>query len=295
MRVLRKIVFGVCLTSLCFSSVVFASDLFYDAESGEIFLNVISDQTDRFSGFEMSSGAGRFVTENYRRLGGPTDLFRLSPTGITEGGAFVGGYENGLYRLGAIYPENVSDEEFISDVSAVWAELGSTTTQLFATEFGRPSGIPLNDDGVQQIDRWATSVSLLYWEPTGELILSSDGENGGYINAFGIHGTFTDIATFDEGGRFTATNGKIESFGLVPPGTYSFGEVLPSNLTQQELSNSLSSADFIAEASDGQIAIEREGIAMNISIVPEPTSCFATLLGCLTPFVLRQRRRDSSP
>ncbi len=286
---------GVCWLSL-FCFVASASDLFYDGQTGDIFLNIPPNGNESFAGFSLSSSERLFDAASYRRLGGPTDLFIVDEGNITEGGALVGGYPKGLYRLGMIYPENVSEAAFIADITGQWANLGSTESQALSLNYGRPDGVALNEDGIAQVDQWASVVSLTYLAPTGELLLSTDGADGGFVMAFQIVGSFTGEATFDKGGRFTSSDDVLESFGLVPPGTYSFGKVLPSGLAEADLANWLTEAQFLTQPDIGQLIVEWDGTPMNVAFVPEPSALLSGILGigvCLSFFRRRKIHQRS--
>ena len=279
------------------SSLAGGGSIFYASESGEVFLDVNQPGVERFAGFDMRSSAGRFLDANYRRLGGATDLFRVSNRNIVEGGALVGGYAAGLYHLGEIYPPGLSEVDVANDLSGVWAVLGETSTQPLDVISGRPTGIPLNVEGIQQVERWATDVTLSYYPHSGELIVSSDGDTGGHITLFRIDGDFNGNPAVNpnEDARFSHSHSHVELIGLTAPGSYSLGPILPPLLTPDELALALDRAVFASQLGVGVADIDVVArSAMQITFVPEPDLAIAVLAVQLACCLVRRHPRLSS-
>lgn len=291
MRVGYLLTLYVC----CIQTTLSASTLFYDAPAGELFLDATTLDDQPFAGFEIKSKDGKFLPDNYRRLGGATDLFLIGESTIVEGGALVGGYAPGLYGLGAIYPANIAASDFLSDVTGVTAILGEITTERLGVQLGRPQGVPRNETGIEQVDQWATNVTLSYYPNSGELRFSNEGPTGGFITVLHVEGDFVteDAQTLDVGNRYSLTEARMESFGLIPAGDYPLGPIMTPGLSEEEFRDSIRSALFVAESGIGvaSIQLDVQGSQMSLAYIPEPAGSALLMLAFLPLILLRRRGR----
>lgn len=273
--------------------------LYYDAATGDVFFDVNKDN-GLFEGIEFRSRAGRIQTDNYRRLGEPTVLFSANETYIVDSAGIGTFRPDGFYGLGAIYPTNVSEEDFVSDVSSRWGGAGSLATP-FDIEFARPQGIPRNDPNLPQLqDAWAEAATLTYFAPTGELTMDTAGDRGGFITSYGIK---ADLAKLDPAQAmspgsavFYADANELHGVGILGGGVYSFGNVMQPNLTPIEFTNAILSAQFRGSAGVGSTDFELQSaegtVAFALVHIPEPATGLLLLLG-FGIAALRQRSRRS--
>lgn len=271
--------------------------LFYDSATGEMFIDAVWPNSETFKGYALWSEKDQFLTENYLRLGGSPDLFFLQPKGITEAAAFSGGFENGLYQLGAVYPANVGEEEFLADVRTQW---GNDLHYGFNIEFGKPSGVPLNDPDLPKLnDAWAKAATLSYIAPTGELILDTGGVQGGFVTVFGVRTSdginVDDAINPKPGNRFDVRPNSVSGTGLLPPGEYNLGALLTPNLSATELDLAISSSRFSGAAAVGSTDIDLLNSGggqpqMSLVYVPEPSASTSVFLALLLLGMMCRRR-----
>ncbi len=111
--------------------------LFYDAPTGEIFFE-IDVPSGRFDLFDIRSENRLLRTENYQRIGDPTILFFLNEGYIADN-AGLGTYRSdGLYGLGAIYPNDVPQADFLADIHSTYAHEDANRSCLRISDGPRP-------------------------------------------------------------------------------------------------------------------------------------------------------------
>lgn len=278
---------GVCLLILLVLplQVQALSTLFYDPPTGEIFFDV-QGPGGRFTGFDLRSQAGLLQTDNFLRLGEPTVLLHVTSTYLTDAAGLGTDRPDGLYGIGAVYPQNVSAADFVADVSASW---GSDATGVvdFAIEFGRPAGIPRNDPNLMRIHgSWAETATLRYVAPTGELVLDTSGEDGGYLGYFAIESFQrfrNDNAVAPQIDVWESGESTLAGIGLLAPGEHNLGAVLDIGLSPDEFTAAISSARWRGETGVGfgefDLTLASGSNAMTLVHIPEPASVGMLILG----------------
>ena len=125
------------------------------------------------------------------------------------------------------------------------------------------------------------------------------GEGGGFITAFSIKTTTSAIQT-DElltlgAAVFETGEDRLQGAGVMGGQSYSFGNVLPANLTSDEFSASISEALFLGEAGVGSINfnLDASQAAGSLSLVqiPEPHAVWTLLFGVGLVGLVRRRTR----
>ena len=276
--------------------------LYYDPPTGEMFIDAAWPGSDTFYGYALWSETDRLITDNYTRLGGSPEVFFLQPRGITEAMAFSDGFDNGLYQLGAVYPANVSEEDFLEDVRTEW---GNELNYSFNIEFGRPDGIPKNDPDLPKLqDSWASAASLRYIAPTGELILNTDGEDGGFVTIFNIEleQSSSEQISVDAvinpkpGNALRVLPDALAGIGLLEPGEYNLGAVLSAGLSASELESTIASSEFLGAAAVGSSDIDVSSfgslgdVQMSLVHVPEPAARKSLFVALLLLGMMGRRR-----
>ena len=283
----RHLIALTILASSLTSLVSAEGTLYYDAPTGEVFFD-IDLPDDRFITFDIRSEAGLLMPENFIRLGDPTILFFTSNNYIADNAGLGTFKPDGLYGIGSIYPPNVSESDFLADVTSTWGGVGDLELTPFATSFTRPTGVPRNDLSLPNLsEAWASSAELIYDATTGDVVLDTPG----YLSVVDLR---SDDSAFDTPSIPWADERFVSHFdpdslsivGLLEPGQYSIESLLPPGLGQTELLNSLSSASFRGAAGVGatQFDLETDSIAMSIIHVPEPTTA---LLICWIPILFQ--------
>lgn len=301
-----KYLLSVLLCIVCSTTVV-AGTLFYDSVSGDVFINVDYEKHDDFIGISLRSGETRFRPDNYQRLGDQSALYYVSDRVIYEArltgrsGRYPG-YPNGLYELGAILPAGLSEHDFNDfGIEASWGAIGQIKPIGFAIAFERPNGIPFNS-GLSKLN-WADSALLSYNADNGEVILNTDGDAGGYVTSFSVNAIAAGILLTDnaikpaEQSHMAITDGGVglHGVGILSPGQYNLGAILPSDLSASELRNILHSVSMTTTTNVGSVDIAVAGlddISIAILWVPEPS---AVVLGALVLVICLHVTRRSAP
>lgn len=273
--------------------------LYYDAPSGEVFVN-IEKENELFEGIEFRSKGAQIQTDNYLRLGEPTVLYRLREDYLVDSAGIGSFRPAGFYALGAIYPANLSEAEFTDDITAKWGGAGVRSRLFESIEFARPTGVPRNDPNLPKLeDSWASAGTLTYVAPTGELIMDLGGAGGGFITAFSIKTTTSAIQTDDllsvGAAVFESGDDRLQGAGVMGGQSYSFGNALPANLTAEEFSASISEALFLGEAGVGAINFNlgssQAATSLALVHIPEPHAAWMLLLGVGLLGLVRRRAR----
>lgn len=293
--------------------------LYYDVSTG----NATIDITNVFGGETAGYAIGNDL------CGNPCSLFRpenhtpfMSSHFVTSTTALIGesnfdGVPNGVYSLGSVFPVGLSEQElreayFVHDALGathfdVIGPAGSSVRHAFQPIYS-PSPFPaINDTSVGPstvVAQWATDAQLRYNELTGELVLDSDGRNGGAVFTYDIelNEPLFDVGAFNAisvAGIEVATVGLTKlleaDWNGIPAGVHSLGEVLPTGLSESELLNVIKSASFLGQPGHDveSLDINASGIAMSIQhIVPEPQLGARTLV--LMLIVVSRLRRSIS-
>ncbi len=176
-------------------------------------------------------------------------------------------------------------------------QVGTGEGHAFNLVFSPTPLRPLNiDSDVPFHDRWATEVSLAYDARDGSLELDTTGPSGGAMTVYEIQANnnffeanaFQPVfgTVFEADGRHLSETG----FGGIPEGVYNLGPVLPPDLSLEQLDTMLNVAHFIGHPGhSGLIDVNAVGVAMNISVVPEPSS-LTLLLATLICICRRSKR-----
>lgn len=291
--------FTICLLLVGLSGIVAAEGtLFYDPPTGELFFDLDVPE-GRFITFDITSQEGRLLTENYNPLGGATIIYHVT-NGYLADNAGLGTFKpDGFYNLGAIYPPNASQEEFLADVTSTWGSEASTNVVPFEIEFARPVGVPVNSPGppIAEGD-WATSATIIYNANTGELVMDNSQEDGGLISGFVIESDelrFRAAASLDVTETYFESSDKhLFAAGLIPAYAHRLGLVLEPGLSESEFADVVSNASFwsgTGGTTDFQTLIE-DSVAFSLTHVPEPNSSPLALLAFLYVTATRSIRRN---
>jgi hypothetical protein len=129
---------------------------------------------------------------------------------------------------------------------------------------------------------WATEASLGYDPESGGLWLDTSGSNGGTIWSYRLD--FADDS-FNQNAVQLVTDGFLSEVTAtsvieigedgIPAGAYTLGDILPLDLTMDELSQIVTRASFIGEPGHGAHAlnIDTNGIPMAMAIMPPRLPC----------------------
>ena len=284
------------------STSAFAGTLYYDTDTGDVFINTVDEDHDDFIGISLRSGKGKFRPENYQRLGGHSALYLVNEGAIHEarivGNGRYPGYPNGLYELGAILPAGLTNYDFDDlGFEAHWGAIGQVIPKEFAIAFERPTGIPFNF-GVSAL-AWAEEASLSYDSVNGEVVLATGGHAGGYITSFSLYaiadGILLSVSAIkpEEQSHIATSDGAngfgLHGVGLLSPGEYNLGPILPAGLSAGELQHLLHSVSVNTTTNIGSLDVTLAGesdVETSVLWVPEPNSLvFATFL--LSSLMLR--------
>ena len=277
--------------------------LYYDVNTG----NATIDLTNVFGG----ETAGYAIS--WSTCDEPCIAFRPENHTPFMGGVFVGsltdsigennfsGVPAGVYSLGDVFPVALSEQELIDDYFTVGptgkryfviGPAGSEKQHAFQPVYGRSPFPAINDPnstGALVVD-WGEEAELRYNALTGGLSLHTDGPNGGALFSYEVviadpvfdASAFTPISTVDTGGVTFDPDKIVEiSWAGLPSGDHQLGSVLPSGLSNTELSELIVSAQFLGEPGHdvGSLDIDVSGIDMAIQhVVPEPGISAITLL-----------------
>lgn len=271
--------------------------LYYDAPSGEVFVN-IEKENELFEGIEFRSKGAQIQTDNYLRIGEPTVIYRLREDYLVDSAGIGSFRPAGFYALGAIYPANLSEDDFTDDITAKWGGAGVPSRLFESIEFSRPSGVPRNDPNLPKLqDSWASAGTLTYVAPTGELIMDLGGDDGGFITAFSIKTSMDAIQT-DEllsvgAAVFESDEGRLQGAGVMGGQSYSFGNVLPANLSSDDFVASISEALFLGEAGVGAINFDlgasQAAASFSLVHIPEPHAAWMLVIGVGVLGLFRRR------
>ena len=280
-----------------------ALPLYYDVRTG----NVTIDTTNVFGGvltsyaFQLPRDGYRdedfeplFLSYNYESLtpfmGGV--LSGASPKKLYENNS--AGVPPGVYDIGNVLPAGLDELEFAKYFGpsgppgrssgfyyhAIGA-LGSQTYNPF-TPIYAPSPFPALNSGGGVIDpgerRWAVEASLWYDPGNGGLTLDTTGPNGGLIWSYQIE--FAD-ELIDPNAVQLATDGllaevdassiiEIGSSGI-QEGVYRLGNILPPDLSFNDLSDIVTRAAFVGEPGHGleSLNIDASGIPFAMALASE--------------------------
>jgi hypothetical protein len=138
---------------------------------------------------------------------------------------------------------------------------------------------------------WATSAKLIYRPSSGEVVLDTTGDAGGYISAILLQSTGellpSSFTPFVDSAFKVANPNLISLFAnAIEPGRYSIGKILSAGLSRSEFEAAFTSAQFLGLAGfeGASFDFATEGVSMQLQFVPEPASCVllcGTFLGAL--------------
>jgi hypothetical protein len=276
---------------------------YYDPITGNVSFDSSEARGGNIHGYglDLEGSPYSFRTENRLRLSSSTLYINRAKhiDEITHGDPW-----DGLFTIGDVLPAGLSE--------ATWSTLftgylsGHTYIDLVGQGFpppaeflyGRPTGefknrLDLIDPNTLE---WASEATLIYRERTGEVLLKTNGKNGGYItaliltsaNRFLPGGLNPDIRLGPLGGASPNSIGMFVE--LVEPGRMSLGEILPAGLSPLEFESLFTTAKFLGRAGfqSQDFDFDTQGHAFNLAYsIPEPA---AGLLMALAAIGLVLRR-----
>ena len=280
-----------------------ALPLYYDVRSG----NVAIDTTNVNGGvltsyaFELPRDGYRneeaeqlFLSYNYEAMTPFMDGFltAASPKKLYESN--FAGVPPGVYDIGNVLPANLDEAEFAkyfgptgppgSHAPYSYRAMGVPGSQTYHpfTPIYAPSPFPALNSGGGVIDpgerKWAVEGSLWYDPGRGGLTLDTTGPNGGAIwsyllefsNAL-IEPDAVQLAT--DGLLAHVDSSSITEIGSngIQEGIYPLGDILPSGLSLNDLSDVVSRAAFVGEPGHGieSLNIDASGISFALALASE--------------------------
>ena len=121
---------------------------------------------------------------------------------------------------------------------------------------------------------WATQASLIYDQGSGEVVLDTTGELGGYITSFVI--TTEQSFLFEEFTPFLdvpLVTAREQTIGIVAdaiePGSYSLGMILEPGLSATDFEELFTSAKYVGQAgfNGGSFVFETNGVGFQLLMV----------------------------
>ncbi len=318
-RVVKLLLVAAVCLGLCLSvtSASAALTFFYDPDSG----NVSFDTAETRSGGLFSYGLAlnpnitgfTFNLENFIQVGSSA-LPSLNTEAKIEEVISLSQPVKGLYTIGNVLPSGLTQE--------TWGDLFSKTLTSFVPgSFSGPGGhhyvdavgegspdpaeFVFGSPGREFDNRWdlvdpstldwAEKATLVYYQATGEVVLDTQGSDGGYISAFHLESEDQFLPegvahSFD--GVFNQAEPHLISVFADPiePGEYSLGKILASGLSEEELDAAFSKITFLTLAGFGASSLEAEffdfdsngtAFALSFQAVPEPTTLSLLLMTCM--------------
>lgn len=121
--------------------------LFYDVETGELFIDVEDPEYDSFVGFDLKRSSPLFDGEEFQRLVPDVQLFHARYGHVAQGtiGAKI---PNGLYTIGAVLPVGLSEAEFMEGFTNAVFGSGNLDAHDLDLHYSRPLGAPKNSRAV---------------------------------------------------------------------------------------------------------------------------------------------------
>ncbi len=281
---------------------------YYDPDTGNVSFDTTESRTGSLYAyaFEAYTSAWKFRAENLIRLSNST-LFTALPTTVGEG--TVSAPWRGLYSIGDVFPIGLSETELHSTVGYLF-EPTRPVQYLYADQvgggdpppaqliYGRPTGEFVNRWDLVDPNTldWATAATLVYRPWSGEVLIDTTGDSGGYISGIVLAsaGQFiaNDFDPFFHGPAVEATEDLIALFGdAFEPGRYSLGQVLRAGMTHEEFESLFSRAEFFARAGfrSAEFNYDAEGLALSVQYVPEPSSIAFALIAILCSLIIPTR------
>ncbi len=291
---------------------------YYDVRSGNLTIDTTNVYGGTSIGYAFRTPGNSYRIENYTPF---MDTQFVSVTGLGFAEANLEGIVGGVYSLGDVLPPGLSEKElrggyfsggatvhysnptYADYVYFASGSLGSGYVHFFEPVYA-PSPFPaLNDDrvvGLPEITNWASQVSLEYRSPTGELVLHSDGPNGGTIWSYEISLSEDRLNAeaflpATDGLLAKAEPSKISEVGFhgIPAGEYDLGSVLPSGLNREEFSLLVEEAWFTQQPGHGVVPLDYSVSGINMSVtyvVPEPAASTSLLATAVLALVFRRSR-----
>ncbi|MCC6493911.1 MAG: hypothetical protein IT424_12935 [Pirellulales bacterium] len=282
-------IFLIALFALAYSNTASATlKFYYDPLTG----NVSFDATEarggsiRGYGLYIHDSSYAFRTENRLRLSSST-LYINNSKSIDEG--TQGDAWSGLYTLGDILPAGIAEQAWTTlfqgyNVRHTYVDLvGQGFPPPAEFLYGRPSGEFQNR--LDLIDpntlTWASEATLIYRARTGEVLLKTNGHNGGYISAvlltsahrFLPEGLDPDVELGPLGAASASTIGILVD--LIEPGRMSLGSILPAGLSPAAFESLFTRAEFLGRAGfkAQDLDFETQGRPFSLAYsIPEPGS-----------------------
>jgi hypothetical protein len=206
------------------------------------------------------------------------------------------GVAPGVYSLGNVLPADLDEQEFQQYFGVAGPPTAPTYYYYYAigvpgsqtynpfTPFYSPSPYPSLNTGDEAPPEvmWADEASLMYDPESGGVWLDTSGPNGGTIWSYRLD--FADDSFDQSAVQFVTdgllgdvTNTYLVEIGVdgIPEGRHALGNILPSGLSLDGLSQVVTGASFIGEPGHGAHAlnIDANGIPLAMAIMPPPLPC----------------------
>lgn len=249
-----------------------------------------------------------FRTENLVRLSTST-LYFADPWRIAD--TTLSNPWRGLYTIGDVMPVGLSEEiwtnSFIHDgwdtdrfIYQYSDMIGGGPSPPAEFIYGPPEGEFQNKWDIVDPDTltWATTAKLVYRAWSGEVLIDTTGDAGGYTSSFffNSHDAFvpSNYASEIDSISIVTTNNIGLLADAVEPGKYSIGRILPPGLTLEEFESMFTNASFLGRAgfNGGSFDIESYGIPMLLQYVavPEPATSWLLAIGVIAWRSSRRKR-----
>ncbi len=301
-----------------------ALKFYYDPNSGNVSFDTTETRTGKLFTYILRINEYgtpiRFIPENLIRVTS-SSLITLEDHLIGEG--TWSNPLDGLFTIGNVLPSGLSEE--------TWNGLFGVFSFAFLYGPNQPSGTPNGNHayvdeigggypppaelfhgppegefdnrwGVIDPDwlPWAHAAKLIYRAGSGEVLIDTTGDDGGYITAYILEseGAFrpenhTPIVESWLADADADTIGMAAD--LIEPGQYSLGNIVQPGMTLQEFESTFSSARFLSRVGfkGGSFDFEADGLAMQLvyQAIPEP-STMMILVTSLVQILLRRKQRD---